>query len=145
MILRYAENVTHSDDAALDYLGWGAHRKPARLKPPGQTRHLEAMGQNGGQGDGWIALDWKQPDEGGKAAAYKIQRREADSEIWLDAGRQPWDCRPPFPTSCAVCVWNSMSLPSIRRARANQAMGGWRCCEGGRDVNERVELTAPIL
>ena len=31
-------------------------------------------------------LDWKQPDEGGKAAAYKIQRREGDSETWLDAG-----------------------------------------------------------
>ncbi|VFM95919.1 MAG: hypothetical protein BECKG1743D_GA0114223_101333 [Candidatus Kentron sp. G] len=82
MILRYAENVTHSDDAALNYLGWGAHREPARLKIPGQTRHLEAPRQ----GDGWIALDWKQPDEGGKAAAYKIQRREGDSETWLDAG-----------------------------------------------------------
>nr|VFK37135.1 MAG: hypothetical protein BECKSD772F_GA0070984_10111 [Candidatus Kentron sp. SD]VFK39776.1 MAG: hypothetical protein BECKSD772E_GA0070983_100439 [Candidatus Kentron sp. SD] len=43
MILHYAENVTHSDDAALDYLGWGAHREPARLKPPGQTRYLEAL------------------------------------------------------------------------------------------------------
>nr|VFK79655.1 MAG: hypothetical protein BECKSD772D_GA0070982_105826 [Candidatus Kentron sp. SD] len=31
-------------------------------------------------------LDWKQPDEGGKAVAYKIQRREGDSETWLDAG-----------------------------------------------------------
>nr|VFK01317.1 MAG: hypothetical protein BECKLFY1418A_GA0070994_11426 [Candidatus Kentron sp. LFY] len=31
-------------------------------------------------------LDWKQPDEGGKAAAYKTQRREGDSETWLDAG-----------------------------------------------------------
>ena len=82
MILRYAENVTHSDDAALNYLGWGAHREPARLKSPGQTRHLEAPRQ----GDGWIALDWKQPDEGGKAAAYRVQRREGDSETWLDAG-----------------------------------------------------------
>lgn len=82
MILRYAENVTHSDDAALNYLGWGAHREPARLKSPGQTRHLETPRQ----GDGWIALDWKQPDEGGKAAAYKIQRREGNSETWLDAG-----------------------------------------------------------
>nr|VFK51665.1 MAG: Fibronectin type III domain-containing protein [Candidatus Kentron sp. TC] len=82
MILRYAETTTHSDDAALNYLGWGAHREPSRLKSPGQTRHLEAPRQ----GDGWIALDWKQPDEGGKAAAYKIQRREGDSETWLDAG-----------------------------------------------------------
>ena len=79
---RYAENVTNSDDAALNYLGWGAHHEPVRLTPPGQTRHLEAPRQ----GDGWIALDWKQPDEGGKAAAYKIQRREGDSETWLDAG-----------------------------------------------------------
>nr|VFK42300.1 MAG: hypothetical protein BECKTC1821E_GA0114239_101819 [Candidatus Kentron sp. TC] len=27
----------------------------------------------------------KQPDEGGKAA-YRVQRREGDSETWLDAG-----------------------------------------------------------
>nr|VFK81094.1 MAG: hypothetical protein BECKSD772D_GA0070982_12193 [Candidatus Kentron sp. SD] len=95
------ENVTHSDDAALNHLGWGVHREPARLKAPGQTRHLEVMGQNGGQGDGWIALDWKQPNKGGKAAAYKIQRREGDSETWLDAGRQPWIPRPPSPQPTA--------------------------------------------
>nr|VFK19837.1 MAG: Fibronectin type III domain-containing protein [Candidatus Kentron sp. LFY] len=70
----------------INHLGWGTHREPSWLKPPGQTRHLEAMGQNGGQGDGSIALDWKRPDEGGKAAAYKIQRREGDSETWTDAG-----------------------------------------------------------
>nr|VFK66408.1 MAG: hypothetical protein BECKUNK1418G_GA0071005_10922 [Candidatus Kentron sp. UNK]VFK73641.1 MAG: hypothetical protein BECKUNK1418H_GA0071006_12384 [Candidatus Kentron sp. UNK] len=66
----------------INHLGWGAHREPSRLKAPGQTRHLEAPRQ----GDGWIALDWKQPDEGGKAAAYKIQRREGGSETWTDAG-----------------------------------------------------------
>lgn len=82
MILRYAENITHGNDASLNYLGWGARRKPTRLMPPGQTRYLEAPRQ----GEGWIHLDWKQPKEGGKATAYRIQRREADSQTWLDTG-----------------------------------------------------------
>nr|VFK61809.1 MAG: hypothetical protein BECKTUN1418F_GA0071002_12723 [Candidatus Kentron sp. TUN]VFK70907.1 MAG: hypothetical protein BECKTUN1418E_GA0071001_12753 [Candidatus Kentron sp. TUN] len=27
------------------------------------------------RGEGWIAIKWRQPAEGGKAAAYKVQRR----------------------------------------------------------------------
>nr|VFJ92980.1 MAG: Fibronectin type III domain [Candidatus Kentron sp. LFY] len=70
----------------INHLGWGTHREPARLEPPGQTRHLEALARTEARATGWIALDWKQPDDGGKAAAYKIQRREGDSETWTDAG-----------------------------------------------------------
>nr|VFJ65807.1 MAG: hypothetical protein BECKFM1743A_GA0114220_103915 [Candidatus Kentron sp. FM]VFJ68995.1 MAG: hypothetical protein BECKFM1743C_GA0114222_105075 [Candidatus Kentron sp. FM]VFK17710.1 MAG: hypothetical protein BECKFM1743B_GA0114221_104985 [Candidatus Kentron sp. FM] len=40
------------------------------------------------QGSGWIALDWKEPGDGGKVAAYKVQRREGDSEDWVDG--QAW-------------------------------------------------------
>nr|VFJ88606.1 MAG: Fibronectin type III domain-containing protein [Candidatus Kentron sp. H] len=82
MILRYAENVTHSDDASLKVLGWGARRAGTTLSAPGQTRALTAPRQ----GEGWIYLDWKEPDDGGKVAAYKVQRREADSETWVDVG-----------------------------------------------------------
>nr|VFK17387.1 MAG: Fibronectin type III domain-containing protein [Candidatus Kentron sp. LFY] len=38
------------------------------------------------QGEGWITLDWKEPGDGGKVAAYKVQRREGDSENWVDVG-----------------------------------------------------------
>ena len=38
------------------------------------------------QGDGWVFLDWKEPVDGGKVAAYKIERRERPSGPWTDAG-----------------------------------------------------------
>ncbi|WP_133512522.1 fibronectin type III domain-containing protein [Candidatus Thiosymbion oneisti] len=82
MVLRYAENVTHFDDTSLKYLGWGGRRAGAPLEPPGQTRSLESPRR----GEGWIFLDWKEPDAGGKVAAYKIQRREEGSERWTDVG-----------------------------------------------------------
>jgi len=82
MILRYAENVTHSDNASLKHLGWGARRAGTALSAPGQTRSLTTPRQ----GKGWITLNWRAPDDGGKVAAYKIQRREEDSENWVDAG-----------------------------------------------------------
>ena len=71
--LRYAENATGSDDSKLRYPGWGGRRPASALEAPGQTRLLEAPRQ----GAGWIFLDWKAPDEGGKVAAYwllKIRR-----------------------------------------------------------------------
>nr|VFJ94290.1 MAG: Fibronectin type III domain-containing protein [Candidatus Kentron sp. H]VFJ94818.1 MAG: Fibronectin type III domain-containing protein [Candidatus Kentron sp. H]VFK01295.1 MAG: Fibronectin type III domain-containing protein [Candidatus Kentron sp. H] len=82
MILRYAENVTHYDDASLKFLGWGGRKSRTSLEVPGQTRSLEAPRQ----GEGWITLDWKEPDDGGKVAAYKVQRREEGSETRVDVG-----------------------------------------------------------
>nr|VFJ90247.1 MAG: Fibronectin type III domain-containing protein [Candidatus Kentron sp. H]VFJ92417.1 MAG: Fibronectin type III domain-containing protein [Candidatus Kentron sp. H]VFJ99019.1 MAG: Fibronectin type III domain-containing protein [Candidatus Kentron sp. H] len=80
--LRYAENITHFDDASLKHLGWGGRRARTSLEAPGQTRSLEGPRQ----GDGWVYLDWKEPDEGGKVAAYRVQRREGDAEDWVDVG-----------------------------------------------------------
>ncbi len=48
----------------------------------GQARTLEAPRQ----GDGWVLLDWKEPVDGGKVAAYKIERRERPSGPWTDSG-----------------------------------------------------------
>nr|VFK46377.1 MAG: Fibronectin type III domain-containing protein [Candidatus Kentron sp. TC] len=81
-ILRYAENATGSDDAKLKYLGWGGRRPASALEAPGQTRSLEAPRQ----GAGWIFLDWKAPNQGGKVAAYKVQRREEGTQDWIDVG-----------------------------------------------------------
>ena len=48
----------------------------------GQARTLEAPCQ----GEGWVFLDWKQPVDGGKVAAHKIERRERPSGPWTDTG-----------------------------------------------------------
>ncbi len=41
-------------------------------------RQLEAMKQ----GEGWVFLDWKQPAEGERVSAYKVQRRSGGN--WQD-------------------------------------------------------------
>nr|VFJ73865.1 MAG: hypothetical protein BECKFW1821C_GA0114237_105513 [Candidatus Kentron sp. FW] len=104
MILRYAENVTHFDDASLKFLGWGGRHARTSLQAPGQTRSLEAPRQ----GEGWIFLDWKQPDDGGKVAAYKVRRREEGSENWMDGQARPWKRRSPSPASPAASASSSM-------------------------------------
>jgi len=44
------------------------------------VRQLEAPKQ----GEGWVFLDWKQPAEGGRVSAYKIQRRNCPEGAWQD-------------------------------------------------------------
>ena len=79
--LRYAENTVDFDDDKLKLLGWGGRKAKTSLEAPGQTRALEAPRQ----GEGWIFLDWKDPSDGGKVAAYKVERRERPSGPWTDA------------------------------------------------------------
>ena len=78
--IRYAENTVNFDDDKLKLIGWSGKETPTTLAPPGETRQLEAPKQ----GDGWVFLDWKQPAEGGKVSAYKIQRRERPEGAWQD-------------------------------------------------------------
>nr|VFK39069.1 MAG: Fibronectin type III domain-containing protein [Candidatus Kentron sp. SD]VFK43966.1 MAG: Fibronectin type III domain-containing protein [Candidatus Kentron sp. SD]VFK78915.1 MAG: Fibronectin type III domain-containing protein [Candidatus Kentron sp. SD] len=80
--LRYAENTADHDDGKLKLIGWSGRHKAMHLTPPGQARDLVSPDR----GDGWIALEWKKPTDGGKVASYKIQRREGDAETWIDAG-----------------------------------------------------------
>ena len=79
--LRYAENTVDFDDEKLKLLGWGGRKAKTSLEAPGQVRVLEAPRQ----GEGWIFLDWKEPSDGGKVAAYKVERRECPAGPWLDA------------------------------------------------------------
>ena len=81
--LRYAENTVNFDDDQLKLIGWGGRSARTSLEAPGQARTLEAPRQ----GDGWVFLDWKEPVDGGKVAAYKIERRERPSGPWTDAGK----------------------------------------------------------
>ena len=77
--LRYAEDAVNRDDAKLSALGWGGRASGTALQPPGQPRTLEAPRQ----GEGWVFLDWKKPSDGGKVAAYKIERRERPASDWM--------------------------------------------------------------
>lgn len=79
--LRYAENTVDFDDDKLKLIGWGGRKSKTSLEIPGQARTLEAPRQ----GEGWVFLDWKEPIDGGKPAAYKIQRRERPEGPWADA------------------------------------------------------------
>lgn len=79
-VLRYAELTTGFDDARLKLLGWGGRAARTSLEPPGQCRVLEAPRQ----GEGWLFLDWKEPSDGGRIAAYKVQRRERGGSAWQD-------------------------------------------------------------
>jgi len=76
--LLYAENTAHYDDDKLKLIGWASRKAPTHLAPPGQTRLLEAPRQ----GAGWLFLDWKAPADGGKVAAYTIERRERPTGPW---------------------------------------------------------------
>nr|VFK44895.1 MAG: Fibronectin type III domain-containing protein [Candidatus Kentron sp. TC] len=80
--LRYAENTVDYDDGKLKLIGWSGRRHRTPLATPGAVYDLESSDR----GEGWIALDWKKPKDGGKVASYKIQRREEDSETWVDVG-----------------------------------------------------------
>jgi len=81
--LRYAENAVNFDNGDLELIGWRGRRSGGHsLTAPGQTRELTSPNRGGG----WIDLGWKAPIDGGKVAAYKVQRREEDSESWLDVG-----------------------------------------------------------
>jgi hypothetical protein len=78
--LRHAETITSFDDVLLKKIGWSGRKTPQELVAPGQCRTLEAPRQ----GEGWLFLDWKEPIDGGKPAAYKIQRRERPAGEWQD-------------------------------------------------------------
>ena len=78
--IRYAETVVNFDDDKLKLIGWSGNQTPTALIPPGEVRQLEAPKQ----GDGWVFLDWKQPVDGGKVSAYKIQRRNRPEGGWQD-------------------------------------------------------------
>ncbi len=79
--IRYAETTAKGDDVKLKLVGWGGRKSKTALSEPGQCRALEVVRQ----GEGWVYLDWKEPSDGGRTAAYKIQCKKADTS-WIDVG-----------------------------------------------------------
>lgn len=80
--IRYAENTADFDDGKLKTIGWGGRAPKNSLDVPGQVGSLSAPRE----GPGWILLEWKQPVEGGKVSAYRIQRRRHAEETQEEAG-----------------------------------------------------------
>lgn len=78
--IRYAENTVNYDDDKLKLIGWAGRATATALAVPGQARLFEAPKQ----GEGWVFLDWKKPDEGGKPAAYKVMRRNRPDGLWSE-------------------------------------------------------------
>ena len=78
--LHYAEDAVNGDDALLSLIGWGGRRVPTPLQPAGQALSLTVRQQ----GEGTIDLTWKAPVGGGKASAYRVQRRERPEGPWLE-------------------------------------------------------------
>ncbi len=79
--IRYVETTAKGDDVKLKLIGWGGRKSKTSLSAPGQCRTLEVVRQ----GEGWVFLDWKEPSDGGRTAAYKIQCKKADTS-WTDVG-----------------------------------------------------------
>ena len=80
--LRYAENVTFSDNAALGLLGWGARRSRKPRPAAGQVLKLTLHARD----TGMVMLQWQKPFTGGRVAAYRIQRRQFPGGAWIDVG-----------------------------------------------------------
>ena len=76
--LRYAENTVDYDDEKLKLIGWSGRKTKTPLTPPGQTKELIVVEQ----GEGWVKLQWKKPDDGGKTSVYRIQRRKRPEGLW---------------------------------------------------------------
>jgi hypothetical protein len=81
-VIRYAENTTYYNDDELTTIGWGGRASKNTLQVPGQVGSLMAPRE----GPGWILLEWKTPQDGGKVSAYKLQRRQHVEEAWEEAG-----------------------------------------------------------
>jgi hypothetical protein len=80
--LRYAENTVKYDNAKLEKLHWGARGSRTPLEAPGQVLSLTAPRE----GIGWILLEWREPVDGGRPSAYRLQRRLHEEHEWEEAG-----------------------------------------------------------
>ena len=80
--LRYAENTVKYDNAKLEKLHWGGRGSSTPLAAPGPVVLLSAPRQ----GDGWILLEWREPGDGGRPSAYRVQRRLHEDHDWEEAG-----------------------------------------------------------
>ena len=77
--IRYAEGTVNYDDAKLKLIGWGARKPSVPLSAPGQVVELIVVEQ----GEGWLAMQWKKPTDGGTVGFYKLHRRARPDGPWV--------------------------------------------------------------
>ena len=80
--IRYAENTVDYDHGSLKGLGWGGRKPKTPVEHPSQVLGLEIVRE----GEGWIALRWNKPADGGKPAAYRVQLRASRKGSWREVG-----------------------------------------------------------
>jgi len=76
-VIDFLDSKTDGDPEQLATIGVSASSAPNK-QPPGQPRSLEIISQT----DAAIELDWKSASSGGRAKAYRIQRRERPAGDW---------------------------------------------------------------
>ena len=80
-VVDFLDSKTGGDAEQLATVGVTASSAPNK-QPPGQPRSLEIISQI----DATIKLDWKSTSDGGRAKAYRIQRRELPAGDWEVCG-----------------------------------------------------------
>lgn len=83
-LLRYAEVMARHHPEKLVGLGWGARRARTPLRTPGEVRDIRIVAE----GETYVMLSWNAPVDGGRVAAYTIQRKRSGT---------PWE-------DVAVCI-----------------------------------------
>jgi hypothetical protein len=78
-VLRYAEIMVRHHPEKLMRLGWGGRRPRTPLQPPGEVRDTTILAE----GDTYLTLAWNPPLDGGRVAAYTIQRKRPGTP-WED-------------------------------------------------------------
>ncbi len=76
--LRYAEHAVRQDGVKLKAIGWRKRKEAAPASPPGSARSLMVKRE----GPGWICLDWRRPEDGGKVATYQVRSRHKGKSEW---------------------------------------------------------------
>ena len=73
----YCKKVAEKNDSFLTLVGLSATRRKED-EAPGQCGDFEVIKQ----GEGWATFEWKRPDDGGKPRAYKIERKNNQTDNW---------------------------------------------------------------
>jgi hypothetical protein len=76
-VIDYLEALTGGNIEQMASVGWGSADEPTK-QPPGQPRVLEIVSQT----DATVSLDWKSNSDGGRAASYRVERRERPAGAW---------------------------------------------------------------
>ena len=80
-VIDFLDSKTGGDPTELASIGWGTSSTPTK-QPPGQPRTLEIISET----DANLFLDWKSAIDGGRAASYRVERRERPSGAWETCG-----------------------------------------------------------